>query len=84
MVVELVSEETLTPVDAAEPAAEAAVDAAMEISNSFSPLAWSAWVAATRYDAAAVKRMTAVAEQCKYILSDVSCTSVYSADDRSM
>ena len=42
------------------------------------------WVAATRYDAAAVKRMTAVAEQCKYILSDVSCTSVYSADDRSM
>lgn len=84
MVVEMVSEEPLTPVDAAEPAMEAAVDAAMEISNSFSPLAWNAWVTAKRYDAAGVKRMTAVAEQCKYILSDVSCTSVYSADDRSM
>ncbi len=63
---------------------QAALDAAGEISNSFHPLAWRAWVDASRRDADAVAAMARVAKKCRVILSDVSCTSVYSADHRSM
>ena len=61
----------------------AAIDAAMEISNSFAPPAWRAWVDARRESASAIRDMSGVAASCQYILSDVSCTSVYSTDHRS-
>ncbi|KAH8055126.1 hypothetical protein JL722_8552 [Aureococcus anophagefferens] len=63
---------------------QSALEAAGEISNSFHPLAWRAWVDASRRDADAVAAMARVAKKCRVILSDVSCTSVYSADHRSM